>query len=147
MNLASAFGAFLDPVADKARARSAHSAPCTRIIHTLLLTLASLTPFAAAPTHARPRAMPSQLMVAAALVLLSTAPPPVLASAPPWLIPAPAVAIIGREITMSGAHAKHPRKTRTRESHAPLLLPALFTSQRFASGPPRRAATRTRRAR
>jgi hypothetical protein len=42
-------------------------------------------------------------MVAAALVLLSTAPPPVLASSPAWLIPAPAVAIIGREITMSGA--------------------------------------------
>lgn len=40
-------------------------------------------------------------MVAAALVLLSTSPPAALAGAPPWLIPAPAVAIIGREITMS----------------------------------------------
>jgi len=42
-------------------------------------------------------------MVAAALVLLSTTPPPVLAAYPLWLIPAPAIAIIGREITMSGA--------------------------------------------
>ena len=44
-------------------------------------------------------------MVAAALVLLSTAPPQVLAASPAWLIPAPAVAIIGREITMSGARS------------------------------------------
>ena len=42
-------------------------------------------------------------MVAAALVLLSTQPPGALSAmhAPKWLIPAPAVAIIGREITMS----------------------------------------------
>jgi hypothetical protein len=145
MNLASAFGAFLDPVADKARARSAHSSPCTHHSHAHASSRdAPSNPFRCC-AHPRPRAMPSQLMVAAALVLLSTAPPPVLASAPPWLIPAPAVAIIGREITMSGAHAKHPRKTpsqaRTRISRA------LSAFQRFASGPPRRAATRTRRAR
>ncbi len=42
-------------------------------------------------------------MVAAALVLLSTQPPAALTALrlPLWLIPAPAVAIIGREITMS----------------------------------------------
>jgi CDP-diacylglycerol--glycerol-3-phosphate 3-phosphatidyltransferase len=43
-------------------------------------------------------------MVAAALVLLSARPPLALAAWPAWLIPAPAVAIVGREITMSGAH-------------------------------------------
>jgi len=59
MRLGSAFGAFLDPVADK-------------------------------------------LMVAATLVLLCTQPLEVpMFGQVPWLLPVPAIAIIGREITMS----------------------------------------------
>eukprot|EP00898_Chlorokybus_atmophyticus_P003967 jgi/Chlat1/4571/Chrsp29S04460 len=58
MNQSSAFGAFLDPVADK-------------------------------------------LMVAAALVLLSNRTPAGPFLTHPWLMPLPAIAIIGREITMS----------------------------------------------
>uniref|UniRef100_A0A7N0TM17 CDP-diacylglycerol--glycerol-3-phosphate 1-phosphatidyltransferase n=1 Tax=Kalanchoe fedtschenkoi TaxID=63787 RepID=A0A7N0TM17_KALFE len=59
MNLGSAFGAFLDPVADK-------------------------------------------LMVAATLVLLCTRPLDLgMFKKVPWLLPVPAIAIIGREITMS----------------------------------------------
>ncbi|XP_021853273.1 CDP-diacylglycerol--glycerol-3-phosphate 3-phosphatidyltransferase 2 [Spinacia oleracea] len=59
MQLGSAFGAFLDPVADK-------------------------------------------LMVAATLVLLCSRPPEIaLFGDTPWLFPVPAIAIIGREITMS----------------------------------------------
>ncbi|KAF6150562.1 hypothetical protein GIB67_030363 [Kingdonia uniflora] len=58
MGLGTAFGAFLDPVADK-------------------------------------------LMVAATLVLLCTGPTDALYGEVPWLLPVPAIAIIGREITMS----------------------------------------------
>lgn len=59
MRLGSAFGAFLDPVADK-------------------------------------------LMVAATLVLLCSRPPEIaIFGDTPWLFPVPAIAIIGREITMS----------------------------------------------
>ena len=94
MNLASAFGAFLDPVADKARDRPIKQIPRPKKRRCRKRLFYHLT------RHTRPHL---QLMVAAALVLLSTAPPPVLASSPAWLIPAPAVAIIGREITMSGA--------------------------------------------
>ena len=73
-------------------------------------------------------------MVAAALVLLSTAPPPVLASSPAWLIPAPAVAIIGREITMSGTHPQthlFARHSHARRFH---ILTAAFREWASASG-------------
>ncbi len=98
MNLSSAFGAFLDPVADKARAR--RGAARAQATQRNASPRPRAPPARAAPALTRARARP-QLMVAAALVLLSTLAPPALAGAPRWLIPAPAIAIIGREITMS----------------------------------------------
>lgn len=78
MNITSEFGAFLDPVADKARAP-----PCIALY---------------APPFLR---LSAQLMVATALILLCAQPPEALVSAPLWWVAAPSCAIIGREITMS----------------------------------------------
>ena len=89
LEVTSAFGAFLDPVADKVRFRG----------H----TQADFSSPSALKPHIT-RLSPTQLMVAAALVLLASRPPAALASIGPTsavLLTFPSVAIISREITMS----------------------------------------------
>ncbi|KAG2324973.1 hypothetical protein Bca52824_007701 [Brassica carinata] len=83
MRLGSAFGAFLDPVADKVR-------------ESLLLYLHHKTFIFLIDV------MDMQLMVAATLILLCTKSMDAVVSGPvPWLVTVPSIAIIGREITMS----------------------------------------------
>lgn len=84
MKLGSAFGAFLDPVADKVLCQifclffsNLKLSMCFLIFYVLCL----------------------QLMVAATLILLCTKPIDVAVLGPvPWLLTVPSIAIIGREV-------------------------------------------------
>ena len=83
MRLGSAFGAFLDPVADKV---SELLCPCCRRIKRFVFFDLCV--------------MGLQLMVAATLILLCTKPMDavVVLGPVPWLVTVPSIAIIGREV-------------------------------------------------
>ncbi|KAM7504512.1 hypothetical protein LguiB_003416 [Lonicera macranthoides] len=87
MKLGSAFGAFLDPVADK--------------VCFLCFSISSAISVELVYSNTVPWAT-KKLMVAATLVLLCTRPPDIATfEQMPWLLTVPSIAIIGREITMS----------------------------------------------
>ena len=91
MRLGSAFGAFLDPVADKVGEDPLplaylHFMPMKRFLSSLYLIYL----------------LDVQLMVAATLILLCTKPMDAIVLGPvPWLVTVPSIAIIGREVRYS----------------------------------------------
>lgn len=98
MGSSSAFGAFLDPVADKVNTfllffplkHEIFILPLCSYFWRMILSFIFSYRFVL------------QLMVAAALVLLCTRPLPMSGFATiPWLLPVPTIAIIGREVHTS----------------------------------------------